>query len=71
MSYRHAWGALRKIEQRAGIKILDTKMGRKDGGARLTTEGRDFAITTDALFKDLQTIVKKRFQQKLRNHSLK
>jgi molybdate transport system regulatory protein len=71
MSYRHAWGALRKIEQRAGIKILDTKLGRKDGGARLTPEGRDFAITTDALFKDLQTIVKKRFQQKLRNHSLK
>jgi len=31
MSYRHAWGASRRIEKRAGFKIVDTKLGRKKG----------------------------------------
>ena len=69
MSYRHAWGAIKKIEQRAGFKIVDTKLGGRDGGARLTPQGKAFVKTADALFKDLQTIVEKRFQQKLHRHS--
>ena len=72
MSYRHAWGVIKKIEQRAGFKIVDTKLGGKDGGgAQLTPKGKAFVKTTDALFKDLQTIVEKRFRQRLRNHSSK
>ena len=71
MSYRHAWGSIKKIEKRAGFKIVDTKLGGRDGGARLTPKGKAFVVTTDGLFKDLQTIVGKRFRQKLRNHSLK
>jgi len=70
MSYRHAWGAIKKIEQRAGFRILDKKVGRREGGAQLTPKGKAFVKTTDALFKDLQAIVRKRFRQKLRNHSL-
>ena len=71
MSYRHAWGAIQRIEQRAGFRILDKKVGGRDGGAQLTPKGKTFVRTADALFKDLQTIVGKRFLQKLRNHSLK
>ena len=71
MSYRHAWGAIKRIEQRAGFRILDKRIGGRDGGARLTPKGKAFVMTTDGLFKDLQTIVGKRFRQKLRNHSLK
>ena len=71
MSYRHAWGSIKKIEKRAGFKIVDTKLGGRDGGARLTPKGKAFVVATDGLFKDLQTIVGKRFRQKLRNHSLK
>jgi len=71
MSYRHAWGAIKKIEQRTGFKIMDTKLGGRDGGARLTLKGRAFVKTTDALFRDLQKTVGKRFRQKLRAHSLK
>lgn len=71
MSYRHAWGVIKKIEQRAGFRILNKKLGGRDGGAQLTPKGRAFVKTTDALFKDLQTIVGKRFRQKVRNHSLK
>jgi molybdate transport system regulatory protein len=64
MSYRHAWGAIKKIERRAGFKILDTKLGGKDGGAQLTPKGREFIGKVDSLLKDLQSIVEKRFKQK-------
>lgn len=63
MSYRHAWGAIKKIEQRAGFKILDTKLGRKDGGAQLTPKGREFIGKVDSLLKKLQSIVKETFNQ--------
>jgi len=64
MSYRHAWGAIKKIEQRAGFKILDTKLGGKDRGAQLTPKGKDFIVKVDSLLTDLQAIVEKRFKQK-------
>lgn len=63
MSYRHAWGTIRRIEQRAGFKILDKKLGRKDGGAKLTPIGREFIGKVDSLFKKLQSIVEERFNQ--------
>ncbi len=70
MSYRHAWGAIQKIEQRAGFKIVETKLGGKEGGgAQLTPKGRQFVKKTDSLLKDLQKIVEKRFKQKFGNHS--
>ena len=68
MSYRHAWGAIKKMEQRAGFKIVETKLGGRDRGAQLTPKGKTFVKATDALFRDLQTIVEKRFQRKFRNH---
>jgi len=64
MSYRHAWGAIRKIEQRAGFKMLDTKLGGKDAGAQLTPKGKEFVVKVDSLLTDLQEIVEKRFKQK-------
>jgi molybdate transport system regulatory protein len=65
MSYRHAWGVIRKIEQRAGFKIVETKLGGKDGGgAHLTKEGRAFIKKMDSFLKDLHVIVEKRFRQK-------
>ena len=64
MSYRHAWGAIKKIEHRAGFKILDTRLGRKDGGAQLTPKGREFIGKVDSLLKDLRAIVEERFGQK-------
>jgi molybdate transport system regulatory protein len=66
MSYRHAWGVIKKIEQRAGFKIVDTKLGGKDGGgAQLTPKGKAFVKRVGSLLKDLQTIVEKRFRQRL------
>jgi molybdate transport system regulatory protein len=68
MSYRHAWGAIKKIEQRAGFKILDTKLGRREGGACLTPEGKAFVEKVDSLLEELQTIVKKRFSEDFHGH---
>jgi molybdate transport system regulatory protein len=70
MSYRHAWGAIRKIEQRAGFKILDTKLGKKGGGAQLTPNGKEFIVKVDFLLKDLQAIVEKRFNETFELYSL-
>ena len=62
MSYRHAWGAIKKIEKRAGFKIVDTKVGGKEGGARLTPRGKAFVQETDSLLKHLQGSVQKNFE---------
>src|SRR4030042_2235266 len=72
MSYRHAWGVIKKIEQRAGFKIVETKLGGKDGGgAQLTPKGKAFVEKMGSLLKDLQSIVEKRFKQKLKEFSLR
>ena len=71
MSYRHAWGAIKKIEQRAGFKIVGTKLGGRDGGARLTSKGKVFVEEADSLFKELQASVEKRFGLKFRTRFLK
>ena len=64
MSYRHAWGAIKKIEQRAGFKIVDTKLGGRDGGgARLTLRGKAFVDRVDSLLSDLHKVMEKRFKQ--------
>jgi len=65
MSYRHAWGVVKKIEKRAGFKIVDTRLGGKEGGgARLTPKGKTFVCQADSLFQDLRKVVEKRFKQK-------
>jgi molybdate transport system regulatory protein len=70
MSYRHAWGAIRRIENRAGFKIVNTKLGGKEGGgARLTQQGKIFVDRVDSLLSDLQRMVEKRFREKSGKHS--
>jgi len=72
MSYRHAWGAIRRIENRAGFKIVNTKLGGKEGGgARLTAQGKAFVDRVDFLLTDLHRMVEKRFKQKTEKHSLR
>ncbi len=64
MSYRHAWGAIKRIEKRAGFTLVETRLGGREAGARLTAKGKVFVMTADALFKDLRDRVQKRSQQK-------
>jgi len=72
MSYRHAWGAIKKIEKRAGFKIVETKMGGKEGGgAQLTPRGKAFVEKTESLLEDLRSVVEQRFKNRLKEFSLK
>jgi molybdate transport system regulatory protein len=71
MSYRHAWGAIRKIEQRAGFKIVDTRLGGRDGGAQLTPRGKVLIEKADSLLKDLERVVEKRFKQNFQKVALR
>ena len=72
MSYRHAWGAIRKIEQRAGFKIVETKLGGKEGGgAQLTPRGKAFVEKMGSLLDDLQSIVEQRFKNRLKEFALR
>ena len=63
MSYRHAWGAIKKIERRAGFRIVDTKLGGSNRGAQLTPRGKKFVEKADSILKDLQRVAEKRFKQ--------
>jgi molybdate transport system regulatory protein len=64
MSYRHAWGVIRKMEMRSGLKLLETQAGgRAGGGARLTAPGRDFVACYGRFSKGLEEIIQKKFQE--------
>jgi len=40
MSYRHAWGAIKKVEEALGAKIISSERGGQEGGtSHLTEEG--------------------------------
>ncbi|MBS3920924.1 MAG: LysR family transcriptional regulator [Deltaproteobacteria bacterium] len=70
MSYRHAWGVIKKIEQRAGFKMVETKLGGKEGGgAQLTPKAKAFVQRADSLFKELQAVAEKRVRQKFQKGS--
>ncbi len=70
MSYRHAWGTIKKIERRAGFRIVDTKLGGRDRGAQLTPRGKEFVEKADSILKDLQRVAEKRFKQNFQKTAL-
>jgi len=47
MSYRHAWGVIKRVERRLGRPVLKTRKGgrRGGGGAELTETGRELVKT--------------------------
>lgn len=58
ISYRNAWGRVRRIETNLGRPILETKVGgRTGGGSKLTSEGlslfKQFRSTRKYLFNAL------------------
>jgi molybdate transport system regulatory protein len=58
MSYRHAWGVLQKIEQRAGFKFVETQVGGKDGGgANLTAPAKKFLKEYDSFRAGLEKAI--------------
>ena len=63
MSYRHAWGMIQKMEKRAGLKLVETQVGGKEGGgAQLTSQGKRFLTQYDAFRKSLDQSVAGNFR---------
>ncbi|MBP1715947.1 MAG: putative transcriptional regulator, ModE family [Deltaproteobacteria bacterium] len=64
MSYRHAWGAIRKMEMRSGMKLVETRAGGKaGGGASLTEPAKDFVARYGHFSEGLAEIIQKKFQE--------
>jgi molybdate transport system regulatory protein len=64
MSYRHAWGIIRKIEQRADFKLVKAQAGGGEGkGAQLTASGRDFLEKFTLFEKTLRRIRMEKFRK--------
>lgn len=68
MSYRHAWGMIQKMEKRAGLKLVETKIGGKEGGgAQLTPQARKFLDDYESFRKGLDRSVEKNFKGAFKN----
>ena len=63
MSYRQAWGAIRKIEQRLGEKMVETSVGgRSGGGAALTDTAREFLCKYERFREGLDRAMEETFR---------
>lgn len=62
--FRSAWGRVREMEQRLGVKLVETHVGGVGGGgARLTPAGRDLVRKYHQLNADLAAEVERRFAE--------
>lgn len=60
MSYRKAWGIIRKSEELLGFKLVDKQRGGKDGGhSYLTAEGKDLVSAFNELKTEFDLSIKK------------
>jgi molybdate transport system regulatory protein len=64
ISYRHAWGQIKKIEQRLGVPIMERKIGGKTGGGSILTPEIKIFIRK---FEKMRRDVCKYTESKLRN----
>ena len=60
MSYRHAWGIIKEMEEKLEYKIIDSqKGGSQGGGSNLTEEGLKLINKYKWMNKSLQETIKK------------
>lgn len=61
--YRTAWYKLKEIEERLGVKLLETQSGGSDGGgSRLTDAGRDLVSRFRRVSAGITELVEQRFR---------
>ena len=54
MSYRQAWGRIKKVEKRLGSSIVSTQVGGEaGGGAALTKEGKELLDKFEAMQQEV------------------
>ena len=64
MSYRHAWGIIKKMEQRAGFKLMKVQAGGGQGkGAHLTAHGKNLLEKFTLLEESLGKITMEKFRE--------
>jgi len=69
ISYRKAWGYIKAMEERLGIKLIVRQTGgRNGGGATLTKEAREFLKKYEALEDGIREIVDARFNDIFRTN---
>lgn len=61
MSYRYAWGVIKKIEKKLEVRLVETYKGGTvgGGGARVTAEGLQLVETFSKLNEEFNKILKK------------
>jgi molybdate transport system regulatory protein len=63
ISFRKAWGHIKAMEDRLGVKLIERQTGGKNGGgAALTADARELLRKYEALEKGIQEIVDRRFR---------
>lgn len=63
ISYRKAWGYIKAMEERLGIKLVERQTGGKNGGgATLTPAARDFLKKYRSLEEGINEFVDQRFK---------
>jgi molybdate transport system regulatory protein len=63
ISFRKAWGHIRAMENRLGVKLVECRTGGRDGGgAALTDDARKFLKKYETLEKGIREMVDKRFK---------
>ena len=63
VSYRKAWGYIKAMEGRLGVKLVECRKGGKNGGgAELTPEAKEFIYKYAELEDGVRLIVDKRFE---------
>lgn len=68
ISYRKAWGDLRKAEECLGIKLIDKHRGGGHGGeTTLTDEGRRWVAAYSRFRSDLKDALEEQFETHIKN----
>jgi molybdate transport system regulatory protein len=63
ISFRKAWGHIKAMEDRMGVKLVERQTGgRNGGGATLTVEARNFLKKYEELEIGIQKFADKRFR---------
>jgi len=67
ISYRKAWGDLRKAERALGVRLVEKQRGGKAGGrTALTGLGKKWVAAYAGLREDLEETVQKAYRQHIR-----
>lgn len=63
ISYRKAWGYIKAMEERLGIKLVERQAGGKNGGgAAITKDARKFLKQYELMEDGIKEIVDKKFK---------